>query len=157
MNLNLARRTATRVSGAIYGVSAVSDELYHFRAPSPNLPRTMSRLTNYVKDKINQSKQHDFVGEVAPSRLEATRTSYDLGHRRNRSSVSPTPSTSSSYSLRRSSSHPPLGTGNGGAGADALDLEIRFMSGHDLPRMDVVGAGCDPYFRASIDGAISYT
>ena len=106
-----------------------------------------------MKDKINQSKQHDFVGEVAPSRLEATRTSFDMGHRRNRSSVSPAPSFTSSGS--RSSSYCPRRIET--AGTDALDLEIRFLSAHDLPRMDVVGAGCDPYFRVKIDDVITYT
>jgi hypothetical protein len=118
----------------------------------------MSRLLNHVKGKIEERRnanQHDFVGEVAPSRLNATRTSFDQGHRRNRSSGSPTPSFGATHSLRRSNSQTTLGLAT--AGADALDLEIKFISAQDLPRMDVVGVGCDPYFRVEIDGAISYT
>lgn len=118
----------------------------------------MSRLINRVKEKIEQKRngnQHDFVAEVAPSRLEVTRTSFDQGHRRSRSSVSSTPSFGSTRSLRSSKSQksPVFAT----AGGDALDLEIKFISAQGLPRMDVVGAGCDPYFRVEIDGAISYT
>ncbi|KAG9119326.1 hypothetical protein FRC07_005693, partial [Ceratobasidium sp. 392] len=119
----------------------------------------MSRLLNHVKERIEERKaqanQHDFVAEVAPSRLNATRTSLGHGHRRNRSSISPTPSFGGTRTLKRSSSHSSVGIAT--AGSDALDLEILFISAEGLPRMDVVGAGCDPYFRVEIDGAIEYT
>lgn len=102
-----------------------------------------------------ESRQHDFVGEVAPSRLSVTRDrrSLDQGYRRSGSSVSPTGSFASGQSLGRSNSLSTMNT----AGADALDIEIRFVSAQGLPRMDVVGAGCDPYFRAEIDGVLCYT
>jgi BRCT domain type II-containing protein len=120
---------------------------------------SMSRFLNHVKDRIEerkmQSNQHDFVGEVAPSRLDATRTSLDYGHRRNRSSISPTPSSGTTGTMKRSNSHSTIGIAT--AGSDALDLDIQFISAHGLPRMDVVGAGCDPYFRVEIDNAIEYT
>ncbi|KAG8687002.1 hypothetical protein FRC09_013794 [Ceratobasidium sp. 395] len=119
----------------------------------------MSRLLNRVKERIEERKtqanQHDFVAEVAPSRLDATRTSLGHAHRRNRSSISPTPSFGGTRTLKRSSSHSSLGIAT--AGSDALDLEIHFISAEGLPRMDVVGAGCDPYFRVEIDKAIEYT
>ncbi|KAG8738419.1 hypothetical protein FRC10_006915 [Ceratobasidium sp. 414] len=115
----------------------------------------MSRFLNHVKERIEerraQATQHDFVGEVAPSRLSATRTSLDHGHRRNRSSGSSTLSSGGTGRVKRSNSDPSA------AGSDALDLEILFVSAEGLPRMDVVGAGCDPYFRVEIDDAIEYT
>ncbi|CAE6464036.1 unnamed protein product [Rhizoctonia solani] len=117
----------------------------------------MSRFLNRVKDRIQEARmearQHDFVGEVAPSRLGTTRRSLDQGHRRSRSSTSPAESVDSARSLSRSNTTSTLAT----AGPDALDLEIRFISAQGLPRMDVVGAGCDPYFRAKIDDVIRYT
>ncbi|QRW10038.1 hypothetical protein RhiLY_09037 [Ceratobasidium sp. AG-Ba] len=98
----------------------------------------MSRLINHVKNRIEErrtSGQHDFVAEVAPSRLDATRTSLGHGHRRNRSSVSPTPGFDITRALRRSSSHSSMGVAT--AGSDALDLEILFVAAEGLPRMDV--------------------
>ncbi|CAE6362227.1 unnamed protein product [Rhizoctonia solani] len=121
----------------------------------------MSSFVTRVKDRIQekrmQSRQHDFVGEVAPSRLSTTqdRRSLDQGHRRSRSSVSPTGSFASGQSLGRSNSLSTMGMAT--AGSDALDIEIRFISAQGLPRMDVVGAGCDPYFRAEIDDVLRYT
>ncbi|KAG9091434.1 hypothetical protein FRC06_000571 [Ceratobasidium sp. 370] len=119
----------------------------------------MSRFLSHVKERIEerrvQATQHDFVAEVAPSRLNATRRSLNLGHRRDRSSGSPTPGFGGTRVMKRSNSHSSVGIAT--AGSDALDLEILFLSAQGLPRMDVVGAGCDPYFRAGIDEAIEYT
>jgi hypothetical protein len=114
----------------------------------------LTRIKDQIEEKRLQSRQHDFVAEVAPSRLNATRTSLDLGHRRNRSFAS-TSGSAITHLLRRSNSHATLGQAT--AGGDALDLEIRFIAAYGLPRMDMVGVGCDPYFRAEIDDAITYT
>ncbi|CEL57160.1 hypothetical protein RSOLAG1IB_08393 [Rhizoctonia solani AG-1 IB] len=115
----------------------------------------VTRIKDRIQEKRMESRQHDFVGEVAPSRLSVTRDrrSLDQGYRRSGSSVSPTGSFASGQSLGRSNSLSTMNT----AGADALDIEIRFVSAQGLPRMDVVGAGCDPYFRAEIDGVLCYT
>ncbi|QRW22843.1 C2 domain-containing protein [Rhizoctonia solani] len=112
------------------------------------MSRFVTRIKDRIQDKRMESRQHDFVGEVAPSRLSATRDrrSLDQGSRWGRSSVSPTGSFDSNQSL-----------GVATAGSDALDLEIRFISAQGLPRMDVVGVGCDPYFRAEIDDVLCYT
>ncbi|CAE6476177.1 unnamed protein product [Rhizoctonia solani] len=117
------------------------------------MSRFLNRVKDQIQEKISQANQHDFVGEVAPSRLSTTRRSLDQGHRRSRSSVSPAESFDSTRSFGRSNTISNVAP----AGPDALDLEIRFISAQGLPRMDVVGVGCDPYFRADIDGAIGYT
>ncbi|KAF8752854.1 Protein kinase C conserved region 2 (CalB) [Rhizoctonia solani] len=103
-----------------------------------------------------ESRQHDFVGEVAPSRLSATRDRRSLDRQSLGSFVR-----LSNRELRfesvsgRSNSISTIGVAT--AGSDALDLEIRFISAQGLPRMDVVGVGCDPYFRAEIDDVLCYT
>lgn len=118
------------------------------------MARLFNRVKDHIEEKVIQSRQYDFVGEVAPSRLSTTRTSLDNGSRRNRSSIS---SITGFSGARLSRSNSPSAAGLASAGVDALDLEIRFISAQGLPRMDMVGAGCDPYFRAEIDDAITYT
>ncbi|KAG8700412.1 hypothetical protein FRC11_012958, partial [Ceratobasidium sp. 423] len=115
----------------------------------------LTRVKDHIQEKRSQARQHDFVSEAAPSRLSTStiRRSLDQGHRRSQSSTSSAGSFDSTQSLSRSNTVSTMAT----AGPDALDLEIRFISAQGLPRMDMVGAGCDPYFRAEIDGAISYT
>ncbi|KAJ1303973.1 hypothetical protein OPQ81_008383 [Rhizoctonia solani] len=102
----------------------------------PSMSNFLTRVKDHIQEKRMQARQHDFVGP-----------------RRSRSSASSTGSFDSSQSLSRSNNISAVTT----AGPDALDLEIRFVSARGLPRMDMVGAGCDPYFRAKIDDTIAYT
>ena len=41
---------------------------------------------------------------------------------------------------------------------EAIDLTIQFIGARGLPRLDAVGGGADPYFKATLgDDKISYT
>lgn len=40
--------------------------------------------------------------------------------------------------------------------AEAVDITIQFIEAKNLPRTDPIGGGSDPYFKATLDGRISY-